>query len=54
MAARRITAFGLTLLRHSRLGLYLEPLAPQHGHRANFCTTALIKRTRMVAIEFAT
>ena len=44
----------LTLLRHSLFGLYLEPLAPQHGHRANFWTIVLIKRMRKVAIEFGT
>ena len=44
----------LILLRHSLRGLYALPLAPQHGHRASLCTIALIKRMRMVAIEFGT
>ena len=32
--------------------LYVAALAPQQGHRGRVLMSALIKRTRMVAIEF--
>jgi hypothetical protein len=40
------------LLRHNFVRLYFAALAPQQGHRGKVLMSALIKRTRMVAIEF--
>jgi hypothetical protein len=48
--ARRKRAF--VLLHHKFCRLCLEALLPQHGHRGRVLMSALIKRTRMVAIEF--
>jgi hypothetical protein len=44
----------LALLRHNLDGLCRGLAAPQVGQRGRLCTTALIKRKRMVAIEFGT
>jgi hypothetical protein len=43
----------LFLLRHTFCRLCLEALLPQQGHRGRVLMSALIRRTRMVAIEFA-
>jgi hypothetical protein len=42
----------LSILRHNFVRLYLAALAPQHGHRGRVLMSTLIKRARMVAIEF--
>src|ERR1700704_4299227 len=42
----------LILLRHKFWRLCLAAFRPQQGHRGRVFTSALIKRTRMVAIEF--
>ena len=44
----------LALLRHNLCGLCRGLGAPQVGQRGRLCTTALVKRKRMVAIEFGT
>lgn len=43
----------LILLHHKFRRLWLEALLPQQGHRGKIFISALITRTRMVAIEFA-
>src|SRR5450631_1240533 len=43
---------GLVLLHHKFRRLCLEALLPQQGHRGRVLMSALIKRKRMVAIEF--
>ena len=48
--ARRKRAF--VLLHHKFCLLCREALLPQQGHRGRFLMRALIKRMRMVAIEF--
>jgi len=52
-APLRKTEDALILLHHKVRLLCLEALLPQQGHRGRVLMSALIKRTRMVAIEFA-
>jgi len=42
----------LVLLRHECDRLFDAALRPQHGHRGKVLASAMIRRTRMVAIEF--
>ena len=50
--AIRPRQYALVVLRHNFRRLYVAALLPQQGHRGKFLMSALIKRTRMVAIEF--
>ena len=43
----------LVVLRHNFCRLYVAALLPQQGHRGRVLMSALIRRMRMVAIEFA-
>ena len=62
MSLRAFRADGISLLRACRSGysycviifhrLYLAVFVPQQGHRSKVLMIALIKRMRMVAIEF--
>jgi hypothetical protein len=44
--------YEVVLLHHKFCLLCREALLPQQGHRGRFLMRALIKRMRMVAIEF--
>ncbi len=52
MKRLRLIGLALVLLRHNFRRLCLAALAPQQRHRGKFFMIALIKRARMVAIEF--